>query len=114
MHVRQTREWVAYGLACHIDESAAIQATSWGLGQILGSAWQRCGYESVAAFRLAQNSIAKQQDTLRRFVEGDPHLVSALTAHDWHEVALRYNGSGQAAWYADRLAAAYERAGRLA
>lgn len=110
MHTGQTLEWTAYMVAQEIDPDAAMRATSWGAGQILG-VYERLGYgtgaEGRAAFRAAQNSEAGQVDCLARFIKADPLLVTALRTRDWSGFARRYNGSGQVAKYAKRLEAAY-------
>lgn len=110
LHVGQEREWRAYTLARGIHAHAAIRATSWGLGQVLGLHWQRCGYASPEAFESAQSTEAGQIDTMAGFIAGDGALVAALRAHDWRGFARGYNGDGQVDVYAGRLVAAYARA----
>src|SRR5262245_24944614 len=39
-----------FGRACFLDRDAAHQATSWGLFQIMGFHYAKCGYESAEAF----------------------------------------------------------------
>jgi hypothetical protein len=107
----QAVEWRAYGVAAAIDQSAAIRATSWGVAQILGDHWRRCGFACPAAFVAAQQSEAGQLDTFARFVRGDPALLAALVAHDWRAFAARYNGAGKVEHYAGRLADECRRAG---
>lgn len=112
-HGHQSVEWVAYLAAVEIDPDAAMRATSWGMGQVLGE------YEALhfgngqagrAAFGVAQSSTAGQLDTMARFIQARPALLSALRAKDWSIVARNYNGSGKVADYSGRLAAAYARA----
>ena len=105
----QDREWEALDVAKGIDEEAAIGATSWGAGQLLGEHWRALGYDSSAAFVDAQHDEGEQLRAMARFLEAIADAGAALKDKDWREVARRYNGPGQVAWYAARLEAAYER-----
>lgn len=109
LHRTQMDEHAALNVAKGIDLDAAIRATSYGLGQILGDHWRRCGFASPAEFEAAQATEAGQVDTMARFIAADPMMVQALRAHDWHRFAALYNGGGQVDWYAHRLADAYAR-----
>lgn len=110
LHVGQGREWRAYTLARSIDVHAAIRATSWGLGQILGDHWRRCGYASPEAMEAAQATEEGQLLTMARFIAGDAAMLAALRGRDWRAFARAYNGPGNVSDYAPRLAAAYSRA----
>jgi hypothetical protein len=107
----QEREWRAFQTAAAIDQSAAIRATSWGLAQVLGDHWQRCGFLSPVLFMMAQATEAGQLDTFARFLRSDPRLLVALQDHDWTAFARVYNGAGKVEHYAGRLADEYRRAG---
>ena len=61
----------------------------------------------MAAFEAAQTSEAGQIDTMARYIQARPVLLSALRAKDWGTCARVYNGNGKAADYAGRLARAY-------
>ena len=92
---------------------AAMRATSWGMGQVLGE-YAALGYgEGLAgrtAFGAAQATEAGQVDTIGRYVLARPALLSALRARDWGTVARIYNGNGAVADYSAKLAAAFARA----
>ena len=106
----QRNEHVALELAKSIDPEAAIRATSYGLGQVLGDNWRRLGFSSAVDFELHQRTEAGQVDTMGRFIAADPELLKALRGLDFATAARRYNGRGQVAEYARRLADAYRRA----
>lgn len=112
-HGHQSLEWVAYLTALAIDPDAAMRATSWGMGQVLGE-YQALGFGSDlagrTAFAVAQTTAAGQIDTIARFCLARPALASALRAKDWGTVARNYNGSGKVDDYSAKLAAAYARA----
>ena len=107
-HGSPAREWMAFGTAFAIDSDAAVRATSWGLGQVLGE-WRWLGYASEQAFVVAQADVAGQLDTMARFIRARG-LVDELRRLDWSGFALGYNGSGNVPVYAAKLAQAYERA----
>lgn len=110
MHGKQADEHAALRLAKGIDTEASIRATSYGLGQILGDHWRRCGFASAGDFEAAQATEAGQVDTMARFIAADALMVGALRTRNWLRFAALYNGSGQVDWYAGKLAAAYARA----
>lgn len=107
-HGHQDREWVAYQVAKGISSDAAVRATSWGLGQVLG-AWRELGFDSAEAFEAHQGTETGQVDTMARYIRA-AGLVAPLSALDWATVARRYNGPGNVERYAARLAAAYSAA----
>lgn len=105
----QGEAWAQFDEAASLDESAAIQSTSWGAFQIMGFHWRTLGYKSPQAMREAMNTDEGQLDAFVRFVKADAVLVDAVRRHDWHAFAARYNGLGQVDRYAGLMAAAYER-----
>ena len=105
----QGEAWVQFDEAAALDESAAIQSTSWGAYQLMGFHWQTLGYASPQAMREAMGTDEGQLDAFVRFINADPVLVDALRRKDWHAFAARYNGLGQVERYAGLIAAAYER-----
>jgi hypothetical protein len=96
--------------AIAINETAALKAASWGLGQILGENHKLAGY-------------ATPQAMVRAFMDDEEHHLEAivsflikkrlaghLKAHSWDKVALGYNGKSYAKHnYHGRMAKAYAR-----
>lgn len=100
--------------ACAIDEAAALKATSWGLGQIMGANFVACGFASpqamVEAFKTGEDA---QLEAMARFIAGNKPMRAALRRHDWAEFARLYNGPGFARnRYDVKLAAAYAKLAR--
>lgn len=90
----QAREWPAFNEAFHLNANAAMEATSLGLPQILGTHWKRLGYSSVGAmWDSFKASEGHQIMGLIKFIETDKALFSAVLNLDWGTVASRYNGS---------------------
>lgn len=91
-----------------INEAAAIESTSWGVGQVMGSHWRMLGYESAAAFaEHMQAGFAGQVEAMVRFIVANK-LDKALRARDWQAFARGYNGAGFAKnKYDVKLARAY-------
>jgi hypothetical protein len=102
------REYDRLAFAMSLDETAALEATSWGAFQIMGSNHDAAGFETVRAFVDAQMTHAGQFETILAFLEANPAMMDALRARDWGAFARRYNGPGYAArGYDERLATAY-------
>jgi lysozyme family protein len=94
-----------------IDDTAALEATSWGAFQVMGFHWQRLGYPSVQAFAQAMaSSEAAQFEAFVRFIETDTSLHKALKARKWADFAKLYNGPDyQRNLYDVKLQRAYQR-----
>jgi hypothetical protein len=96
--------------AISLDSTAALEAASWGMFQILGLNYGRCGFSSVEGFVAA--SQLSELDQLKAFSAfcRSSGLVRFLVSHDWLRFALGYNGPGEAQNnYHGKLAQAYAR-----
>lgn len=96
--------------AMAIDETAALKAASWGLGQILGENHGIVGYATVQAMVLA--FMADEEHHLAAIVEFliATKIADDLKAHRWDVVASVYNGPGYKTHnYHGRMAKAYAR-----
>lgn len=100
--------------AMAIDETVALKACSWGLGQILGENHKAAGYATPQAMVL--DFMADEDNHLEamiRFIKANK-LDDNLRAHDWAGFAKGYNGDGYASHnYHGRLAAAYAKWKRI-
>lgn len=94
--------------AIEIDETAALKACSWGLGQILGENYKAAGYDTVQEMvRDCLDSEAAHLEMMVRFIKAK-RLDEALRRHDWAAFAKGYNGASYATHnYHTRLAKAY-------
>jgi murein L,D-transpeptidase YcbB/YkuD len=89
---RQEARWQMLEAAARIDHRAAREATSWGLGQIMGAHWAWLGYSSVDAFVAEARSGAEgQARQMACFIER-AGLAAALRQQDWPRFARHYNG----------------------
>jgi hypothetical protein len=91
-----------------IDRPAALRATSWGLGQIMGFNAKSAGYADAAAM---VNAFADDEEAhleaMIRFILSE-NLDDDLRRLDWSGFARGYNGPGYAKnGYHTKLAAAY-------
>lgn len=100
--------------AMAIDQTAALKACSWGLGQILGENHKACGYSTVQEMvRDATESEGKQLEQMVAFIKSKK-LDDELRRHDWAGFARGYNGASYAEHnYHGRLAAAFGRWSRI-
>jgi hypothetical protein len=77
-----------------MNECAALEACSWGIGNVLGVHWQWLGYPSVQALvGEAVAGIGGQTRLMMRFID-KRGLGDALRHHDWAAFARGYNGPG--------------------
>jgi|SRR5215207_9653841 len=96
--------------ALAIDETAALKACSWGIGQILGENHKAAGYATpqamVAAF--VEDEEAQLEGVIN-FIRANG-LADELKRHDWAGFARGYNGAGYAKHgYHTKLAAAFRK-----
>jgi len=96
--------------ALALDRRAALESTSWGLGQVMGFNARHAGYRSVEtmvrAMTLGENSQLK---AMIGFIRSNG-LATLLKRRDWKEFARLYNGADyQRNKYDERLALAHAR-----
>lgn len=91
----QNEEYKAFSNAFMINKDAAMQSTSWGLGQIMGFHYQRIGFKTVGdmvdAFKSGEYEQVKG---MVKFITTDPKLLKSIKEKNWHLVATYYNGGG--------------------
>ena len=104
----QSERWIQMTYAYQLDPAAALQAASWGMFQIMGFHWKRCGCGS--AFDFANRMATDQAEQVKLLIAWlDSNGKAALKAKNWLRFATLYNGTGQAEAYAAKLKAAYEK-----
>lgn len=109
------RGWGRVDDAMRIDLESAIQACSWGLGQVMGFNWRLVGAESVMDFftKMMTNEY-EQFKLMLGFIVNQPHLVRAFNRKDYTTIAVTYNGRNHAQnRYVPRLEAAYARLSKI-
>jgi hypothetical protein len=78
-----------------LDEVAALESASWGLGQVMWFNAQKAGYSNVETMITAMvASEASQIQAVARFVMGNRPLLAAFQAKAWAKMAFFYNGAG--------------------
>lgn len=94
--------------ASSIHRLSAIQATFWGMFQIGGFNWKKCGVNSAEEFaELMSRSERDQLELFANFIRIS-NLLPALRAKNWAAFARGYNGPSYARrGYHTRMAAAY-------
>jgi hypothetical protein len=96
--------------ASRLNRDAALKSTSWGLFQIMGENYGRCGFALLQDFVNAMyRSVDEHLAALVNFVKADPLMLKALRNHNWATFAKLYNGPNYAENYYDaRLERAYD------
>lgn len=93
----QSKEWIAFNDAFSKNPNKAMEATSIGLGQIMGFHYKRLGYSTVGAmWDDAKKGLEQQINQIAKFIMTDAKLLHALKVGDWHIVASIYNGASYA------------------
>lgn len=100
--------------AIAIDETAALKACSWGLGQILGENHKAAGYATVQ--EMVENFCrdeAYQLEAMVCFIKTNK-LDVHLRRHDWRNFARGYNGPNyERNGYHVKLANAFDKWSRI-
>jgi hypothetical protein len=106
----QRERWLLLERAVSIHKKAALESTSWGLGQVMGAHWEWLGYSSIDELVAeARSSVGGQVRLMLNFID-KAGLKTALEQKDWRNFARRYNGPAFARnQYDSRMAAAFER-----
>ncbi len=94
--------------AMALDEEAALESASWGIGQIMGFNFTVAGYSSVKDLVLAMVQAENEQLLgMANFIKGNG-LASAMQRQNWTSFARGYNGKDfKKNEYDTRLAAAH-------
>ncbi len=92
------------------DSFAALQSSSWGIGQILGENFRLAGYSSVQGMVSAMCQSEDDQLAAMASFLLSRSLHICLRAHDWTTLARAYNGPNYAMnRYDIQLAAKYQK-----
>jgi hypothetical protein len=82
--------------AVALDRTAALQSTSWGLGQIMGENFAEAGFQDVETMVSAMSDSEDSQLAAVAAFLRSTHLDVPLQAHDWASFAAGYNGPSYA------------------
>ena len=104
------REYERLAAATSLNRHAALNSTSWGIGQVMGFNSGLAGYASVEAMVDAmKGSEDAQLASMARFVRA-MDFDGPLRSHDWGGFARGYNGPDfRQNQYDARLAGAFQR-----
>jgi hypothetical protein len=80
--------------AMTLNQRAALESASWGLGQVMGFNAVSSGFSDVEAMVTAMvaGEVAQLKSVVG-YIRSRPPLLNALRAHTWDRVAFFYNGS---------------------
>lgn len=105
---RQKAQHARLRAARTIDERTAIEGTFWGMFQIGGFNWRKCGAKSISDF--VERMSRSERDQLELFAQflKTTKLDKQLKAKNWAAFARGYNGPSYARrGYHTRMARAY-------
>ena len=94
----------AISAAYNMFGDRAMQATSIGIGQIMGFHYRRLGFKSAQEmFEFAAVSEENQVEMMAKFIQSDQRLLSSIKSGDAEGFAMAWNGSGQYHYFANLL-----------
>jgi hypothetical protein len=97
--------------AMQLDEDAALQSASWGMGQILGRNYHAAGFATVADMVTAMTASEDAQLAAIEAFLVSQHLDVPLAQQQWAQFAAKYNGPTYKKNHYDvRLWAEYQKA----
>lgn len=104
------REYGRLYKAAQFDADVAAMSCSWGIGQIMGFNYEKCGEKSLIGFLLAMhNSEDVQLLLMAQFILNTGDAALDLKTRNWAGFAKAYNGRDYARnSYDVRLAKAYD------
>lgn len=86
-------EYDRLGKAMELDERAALESASWGLGQVMGFNAVLAGFDDVYAMVAAMVAgEGAQLSATVNFITANPPLCAALRDRYWARIAFYYNG----------------------
>ena len=102
------KAWQRLVNAMHNNEEGAMMGTFWGMFQIGGFNYKKCGCKSVKEFvKRMSESEDEQLELFATFIETSG-MVKDLRARNWAGFARQYNGSSYASrGYHTKMASAY-------
>lgn len=110
----QAAQHARLAAALTIDSTLAAEATFWGMFQIGGFNWKKCGAGSLDEFVSRMSTSEREQLELFAAFLKSTGLDRHLRNHNWAAFAKGYNGPSYARRrYHTRLAAAYSRHKKL-
>lgn len=93
--------------AMRLDRDAALCSCSWGVGQVMGSHWEKLGFSSVGELvETARSGAAGQVELMMRYIVRFG-LLDEVRRGDWPAFFRGYNGP---AWKKNGYDAAFARA----
>lgn len=107
---RQAGQYARLEAAYAVDSVSAIEGTFWGMFQIGGFNWRKCGTADIIEFvRLMSRSERDQLDLFAKFITNSG-MLDDLRNKRWLAFARKYNGpKARQRGYHTRLAAAYKK-----
>jgi hypothetical protein len=105
-HRNQSVEWQCIALAERLaGREPALRSASFGAGQTMGFNHARVGFPTAGAMVDAFTaSLRAQVSAILSFIAASTTLLAHAAAGRWLPIATAYNGTGQAAAYADKIA----------
>jgi len=107
VHASESSEYEAFEIAKTIDETAAYESISMGMGQVMGFNYGSLGYTSAKAmFDKFSSDESTQVQGMATFISNNSGCKQAVLNKDPYAFERYYNGG--VSGYAEKIAAAYK------
>ena len=107
---RQRAEHAQLKIARQIDDRLAIECTFWGMFQIGGFNWKRCGSSDIDEFVESMSRSERDQLSLFGAFLSNTNMLDSIRKKQWGVFARAYNGpSYKSRGYDRRLQEAYNK-----
>lgn len=107
-YLKGADEYIRLEKALQLDKEAALQSTSWGIGQVMGFNSKEAGFSSTEAMVTEMVKDENSQLTAMANFIKENNLAGALQRKNWASFARGYNGKNyKINEYDTRLSAAY-------
>jgi len=101
--------WKTLDEAMALDKDAALKACSWGMFQVMGFNYKKCGYKTLDKFVDAmKQGESGQLSAFVNFCKNTTGMCDAMKNHDYAMIATLYNGSDYGD-YDKKFQTAYEK-----
>ncbi|MDE6318099.1 MAG: N-acetylmuramidase family protein, partial [Muribaculaceae bacterium] len=107
---KQAAQYARLEAAIELNRESALESCFWGMFQIGGFNWRKCGCASIDEFyNLMNKSERAQLDLFAAFCIAND-LVKYIRNKNWSAFSLRYNGPGyKRLRYDSKMAQAYKK-----
>lgn len=108
-YLKGLEEYDRLNKAIDLDKEVAPLSTSWGFAKLLGLDHKLCGCDTIKEFIFKVGKDEESQVQLWINYLKNKGLLELMEAHNWADLAIKYNGTHQAKYYTTLFQVYYEK-----